>query len=56
MAKPGGKKNLVIREQVTALVGEGKTTREIATELDYSTQRIWELRKELGLTTDKAAS
>lgn len=53
MAKSGGIKNQAIREQVTALVREGKTTREIALELDYSTQRIWELRNELGLPTDK---
>lgn len=52
MAKPGGARNLEVRKRVADMVKDGKSTREIARELDYSTQRIWKLKKEMGLSAN----
>lgn len=55
LAKVGPKKDPVIRQQIRDLLAEGLTTRQIAFKLDYSTQRIWKLRKEIETEQEQEA-
>jgi len=55
MAKPGARKDPIIRAQVAALLGKGLTPRQVAQELDYSVQRIYILRKELAANKERQA-
>ena len=56
VAKPGPRKDPVIRQLIRERLAKGMTTREIARELDYTTQRIWRLRKEIEAEQEAGAA